>query len=149
MAAAFGADSALRCGDDSLVSIPIIRVKACLPLIQRRYPIPQLAGRATTAVADLECDDLPGLYVYGNPYPLLVLLARDKTPHLIGFCLQTQEFNSEARVLGQLHIEIIRQRFIKLGDEGQQPAEAYVHHAADGKQREAFEEQSLVRGAIA
>ncbi len=88
-------------------------------------------------------DELPGLGVNSDPDPLLVSLAPNETPHFIGLRAQAEQFNVTHRRAGWRDVEIIRQRLIKFSDEGQQPAQTDIHHAADAAQRETFEQQSL------
>jgi hypothetical protein len=78
----------LGCGDHSLVGLPIICVKARLLPIDQWNSVPQFASALAAAVANLESNDLFAVDINGNPDPLLIRLAANKTPHFIGLGFQ-------------------------------------------------------------
>lgn len=140
VARAFGADPMLCGRDDALVGFPIVGGESGVPAIQLWNLLPQLACAFAAAVADMKSDDLLGLSVDGNPDPWLVGFTADETPQFISFGLQAQQSDPTAQPFGWLHIKVIRQCVIEFGDEGEQPAEADIHDAADAAQREAFKQ---------
>jgi hypothetical protein len=105
-------DAMLTSRDHSLVVFPIIRVEIALLTINQRNPVLYFASALAAAVAIIEGYDLFAFYVNGKPDPLFVLLATNKTPHLIGFFCKSQEVDLQIEGLRQLIAEIIRQGLI-------------------------------------
>ena len=50
---------------------------------------PQVLGARVAAIADVKGKDLAGLGIHGDPHPLLIRLATNKTPPFIGFGLES------------------------------------------------------------
>lgn len=133
----------LRSWNDSLVRFPVIGIEGGLLAINQRNPLPELLRALAAAVANLEGKALSALCINGDPDPLPVGFLTNKTPHFIGFGFESQEVHSRLGGGWQLHVEIIGQAFIDLGDEAQEPTQADAHNATDAQQREAFKQQAL------
>jgi len=120
-------------GDDALGGFPMIGIESGVPAVDSWYLSPELARAFAAAIPNVKSNDLLGLAINGDPDPLLVRLTSDKTPHFIGLRCKSQEFDPTSESFGRLDIEIIRQRFINFGDEGQQPPRGF--HPGRGRCR--------------
>lgn len=120
--------------DDSFVSFPVISVEhGVLAMEHREFP-PDLLRTVPGAIIAVKSDDLPDRSIESRPNPLLVCVAPDEAPYLISFGGQAQEFAAALEVAGHLKGEIIRQRLISQGHEGELPRQADIHDAADARQ---------------
>jgi hypothetical protein len=77
-----------------LVSFPVVGIKGGVLPIKGRSPAPPSACAAARAVADIKSDDLSTLSIEGDPDPLLVGLASNETPQLIGLRLKSEPFHT-------------------------------------------------------
>jgi hypothetical protein len=69
------------------IGVVLIRMESGLLTVHQRDLGPQLFGTVTTAIPDMERNDLTRLGVHGDPNRLLIRFLLHKAPHLIGFQL--------------------------------------------------------------
>ena len=109
---------------------------------------PQLPRTLVTAIPHMEGNDLPCLFVHGNPHPWLMRFCRHDAPHLIRFHLQTPADHFPGSHDRQ-HMEMSRQGR-KAGDEKvHQPPETDAHCTTDAMEGDvlaesAFDHRTLV-----
>jgi hypothetical protein len=82
-------------------------------------------------------NDLAGVDIHGQPYPLLVGFLLHEARHLVGFNLQVLD-HDVGMVRDRLHIQMIWQG-LETGDEKtQEPFESHAHDATNATQRQAL-----------
>ena len=89
LAAACGADLMPSFRDGARIGFSIVSVKAGLLAIDQQQSLPEFANACTSALADIEGNDLFTTDINGDLDSLLVRLATHKAPPLIGLSLHT------------------------------------------------------------
>ena len=78
-------DPMLMVGNHTLICTPAIGIERGVLPVALRDCLPQRFGTLTTAVADMEGDDLPTVDIQSYRYPLFVGFVADEAEHLVDF----------------------------------------------------------------
>ena len=115
--------------NDPCVDGLLIGRECRLLTVHRRKIRPQLLRTLVTAIPDMERNDLPGLFVHGDPDPLFVGLLLHKAPHLVRFHFKTPNKHIPGRRHGP-HMQMIRQGRKAGDDKVHEPSDTDANRAA-------------------
>ena len=120
----------------------LIRVKRGVLTVGVRNLRPQVLGTCMAAIADVKSNDLAGLGIHSDPYPLLVGFFLHKAGQFIRFNLKALD---EHIVLtgDRLDMQMVRQGCKALDEKAYKPLEGDTDRTTHTPQREPFEQQAF------